>query len=64
MTFFVTLDVNFINVFFCARFLYESAFCCQNVTREKHFHTKNVCKNVDKLALSLKFKISKTKSVF
>jgi len=28
---------------FYERFLYESAFCRQNVTREKHFCTKNTC---------------------
>jgi len=35
---------KFINIF-CTRFLYESAFCRQNVTREKHFRTKKARKN-------------------
>jgi len=37
----IQTGVNFINLFH-AHFLYESGFCCQNVTREKHFRTKNV----------------------
>jgi hypothetical protein len=32
--------VNFINIL-RARFLYKSAFFCQNITREKHFSMKN-----------------------
>ncbi len=37
---FTTPVVNFLNILL-ARFLYESAFYCQNETREKHFRTKN-----------------------
>jgi len=35
--------VNFTNIF-CMRFFHESAFYCQNVTREKRFRTKNAHK--------------------
>jgi len=38
--------VNFINIF-CPCFSYKSAFCRQNVTREKHFCTKKTrAKNI------------------